>query len=260
MRITGMGRLLFALSLLALGLLGLHADDFALVWQPVPADVPCRALLAYVSGMLLCAMSVGLLTRRTLVPASFVASLYTLVWLLALHIPHVIAQPLVEGNWGASGEIMTLVSASWILYASSATPGSRLYFPSLVGAKAIHRARMLFAVGVPLIGLEHFIYASATADLVPVWLPGRLAWAYFTGAAHIAAGLAILLSVMPRLAAVLETLMMGIFTALVWIPAVAANPGQRFDWTALWMSAVITAAGWVVAASYRGAGQTKRES
>jgi uncharacterized membrane protein len=253
MRITGRGQVVFALSLLALGVLSLGSGDFALVWQPVPADMPGRAFLAYVSGAMLCATGVGLLIRRATTPVGFVLTVYTFIWLLALHVPRVIAHPLQEATWGGSGEIMTLVSASWILYASSATPGSRLYFPSLVGAKAIRWARMLFAAGIPLVGLEHLVYGQDTADFVPAWLPDRLAWAYCTGAAHIAAGLAIALSLLPRLAAALETLMMGLFTVLVWVPMVIANPAQRFDWTALWMSTVITAAGWIVVESYRGA-------
>jgi uncharacterized membrane protein len=253
MRMTGAGQALFVLTMLVLGALGLFSGDFALVWQPVPAGIPGRTVLACLSGAILCVTSLGVLMRRTAAPASFVLFVYTLVWLLALHVPRVILAPQHEASWGGSGEIMTLVAASWILYASAAIPGDRFFFPSLVGAKAIRWAQILFAVGVPLVGLEHLVYGSDTAAFVPAWLPGRLDWAYFTGVAHIAAGIAILIAVLPRLAAALETLMMGIFTVLVWIPAVVATPAQRFDWTALLMSTVITAAGWVVFESYRGA-------
>jgi uncharacterized membrane protein len=113
-------------------------------------------------------------------------------------------------------------------------------------------ARWVFALALPLIGLEHLIYAQPTADLVPAWLPDRFGWATMTGIAHIAAGLAILFVVLPRLAAVLEAWMMGIFTLFVWIPAVIATPTQRFAWTALLMSTVMTAAAWIVADSFRG--------
>jgi uncharacterized membrane protein YphA (DoxX/SURF4 family) len=252
MRITSMGQTLFVLSILALGVLSLFSGDFALVWQPVPAGIPGRAFLACVSGAILCITGVSLLMRRATAPMSFVLFVYTLVWLLVLHVPRVIMAPLVEATWGGSGEIMTLVSASWLLYASAATPEGRCYVPSLVNAKAIRAARILFAIGIPLVGLEHLVYGPDTAAYVPAWLPDRLGWAYFTGFAHIAAGIAILTGVLPRLAAALETLMMGVFTVLVWIPAVVATPMQRFGWTALLMSTVITAAGWIVLESYRG--------
>jgi len=247
-----MGQLLFALTMLGLGCLSVFSGDFAFVWQPVPAAVPGRALLACLSGAVLCVASAGLLIRRSMALAAFVLVLYTWIWLVVLHVPHVIAAPLHEVNWGACGEIATLVSASWILYASATAPRQTFYFKSLTSEKALRMARMLFAIGVPLIGLEHLVYGDATAAMVPAWLPYRMGWAYFTGIAHIAAGLAILFSVLPRLAAALETLMMGIFTVLVWIPAVMAAPTQRFGWTALLISAVITAAGWIVTESYHG--------
>jgi uncharacterized membrane protein len=247
------GQVLFALAVLALGIMSVGSGDFAFVWQPVPANIPGRALFAYASGIILCVAGLGLLIRRVTSTASLVLTLYTLVWLLVLHVPHVIAAPLQEINWGAAGEIGTLVAASWILYASAVAPGQRFYVAQLAGSKAIRRAQILFAISVPWVGLEHLIYGQATAAYVPAWLPDRLAWAYVTGAAHVAAGLAILVSVLPRLAAVLETWMMGIFTVLVWVPVVAAHPALRFNWTALVMSSVITAAAWIMAESYRGA-------
>ena len=253
MRVTGIGHVVFAVALIALGILSLFSGDFAYVWQPVPPDIPGRALLAYVSGALMCATGVGLLIKRTVAPASFVLTIYTLIWLLLLHVPHVVMAPLQEVNWGGCAEIIALVAAAWILYASTSTLHSGLYVSSLTGAKAVRVARWLFALAIPLIGLEHLIYAQPTADLVPAWLPDRLGWAYMTGIAHIAAGVAILIAVLPRLAAALEAVMMGFFTLLVWVPAVIATPTQRFAWTALLISTVITAAPWIVADSYRGA-------
>jgi uncharacterized membrane protein len=253
MRGISMGQALFALTLLALGGLSLCSGDFAFVWQPVPADIPGRAVLAYLSGAVLCAASVGLLIQRTTALAAFVLYIYTLLWLLVLHVPHLIMAPLHEVNWGACGEIATLVSASWILYASTTAPWHKFYFLSLTSENAIRAARLLFALSVPLVGLEHLVYSDATAAMVPAWLPYRMGWAYFTGLAHMAAGLAIACSVLPRLAAALEAVMMGGFTVLVWIPMVVAAPMQRFDWTGLLMSAVMTASAWIVMESYRGA-------
>jgi uncharacterized membrane protein len=251
MRIVGMGHLAFALTMTALGLLGLFAGDFALVWQPVPPDIPGRTIIACICGALMCAMGISVLIKRTAVPAAFALTIYTFLWVMVLHVPHLIAAPMQEGNWGASGEIVVLVAGAWILYALLATPADKPYFQALCGAKAVRIAQMSFAVAVPFIGIEHFVYAKDTADLVPSWLPFRYGWAYFTGAAHIAAGIAIFFNILPRLAATLETLMMGVFTVLVWIPAAIETPSQRFAWTALLMSTVITAGAWIVTDSYR---------
>ncbi|GLQ91292.1 DoxX family membrane protein [Dyella acidisoli] len=251
MRIADIGRWLFALAFVTLGLLSVFSRDFASVWQPVPDGVPGRAFLALMSGAVMVVGGAGLLLRRMLVPASFVMMVYTLLWLLALHVPRVIMGPWHEITWGGCAEIITLVAASWVLYASAATPDDKPYFAALSGAHAVRVARIAFAVALPLIGLEHLIYAKETADMVPGWLPYHTGWACLTGVAHIAAGLAIALNVLPRLAATLEAWMMGAFTVFVWIPMVMATPSQRFAWTGLAISTVITAAGWIVAASYR---------
>lgn len=250
MRTSDMARVLFALAFVALGVLCLFSGDFASVWQPVPEHVPGRIYLAMLSGCVMVLTGAGLLSKRTWVPASFIAMMYTSIWLLALHVPRVIAGPLHEINWGGCAEIAILVAGSWVLYAKAASSNTTRHIPILTGPRAVHAACPLFAVSLPLIGLEHIIYERATADMVPSWFPNPMAWAYLTGAAHIAAGFAIMLGVLPRLAAALETWMMGIFTVCVWIPAVIHTPAQRFAWTGLIISTFITAAAWVVSASY----------
>ncbi|GLQ88406.1 DoxX family protein [Dyella flagellata] len=250
MRTADIGRWAFALAFLVLGLLSLFSRDFASVWQPVPPNLPGRALLAMLSGAVMTVGGAGLLLRRTLVPAALLMMSYTLLWLLLLHVPRVILAPMHEVTWGGCAEIVTLVAACCVLYASVATPADKPYFAALTGAHALRVARLAFAVAIPLIGVEHLVYAKETADMVPAWLPYHLGWAYFTGIAHIAAGLAIAFNVLPRLAATLEAWMMGGFTVLVWIPMIMNTPSQRFAWTGLMISAVITAAGWIVAASY----------
>ena len=96
------------------------------------------------------------------------------------------------------------------------------------------------------------MYVQATKDLVPAWLPYREGWAYLTGAGHIAAGLGVLFSIIPRVAAVAEAGMIGVFTILVWIPAIVAAPKTRLPWTAFFISWAIASAAWAVAQTVAG--------
>jgi uncharacterized membrane protein len=250
MRYVGFGRVLFAAGLIGLGVLGLVYADFALQWQPVPRWVPGRRVLADVSGVLSLAVGAGLLWRQTIAAASRILLVYVTLWLVVLKIPQLVMAPTVEVNWNGTGEIAVLVAAGLVLFATLPDAGGRPILDFARGARGLRIARLMFAVALPAIGLSHFVYHDQTTALVPTWLPARSALAYLTGAAHIAAGLGVGLAIYPRLAAMLEAVMISLFTLLVWVPGVVAHPTNRVQWTAVIISWTIGAASWVVADSY----------
>jgi len=245
-------RVFFAMGLMGLGVLSLVFGDFALQWQPVPPWVPARTLLAYVSGAVLILGGAGLLSKRTAAVSSAVVFVYSLLWVLLLKVPHVLVAPQLEFNWLGLGEIAVIVAGAWVLFAEDRrgqTEPSRLKFA--VGESGMRMAQLLFGVALIPIGLSHFVYARETIGFIPAWLPFRPGWAYLTGAGHIAAGLGVLTGVVPRLAALLEAAMIGVFTALVWVPLVAKDPASQLNWTGFLISWTIAAAAWVVAGSLR---------
>jgi len=232
----------FASSMIALGAIGLVFRDFALVWGTLPGWVAWRTALACVCAAVPLVAGIALLFRRIAPAASLVLFVYVALWWLLFKVPPVFTDPLTELSWLDCGMYGMLLAGAWTLYADI---GER---PFLGGERGLKLARVLFGLGLIPTGLSHFVYVNLTVPLVPSWLPFRLGWAYFTGACHLAAGVGILSGVRARLAAQLESAMLGIFTILVWVPAVIAAPGTRSNWTEFWLSWAITAAAAVVAA------------
>jgi uncharacterized membrane protein len=246
MRMTGPGRLLFALSLAVLGAFTIGFPGFAPAWPLVPKGIVWHDALVNLSGAILLAGGIGLLVPRTAKPSSLVLAGFLLLQLL-LQIPHVAAHPLVEVMWEQTSENLIYVAGAWTIFSMLPRDGGA--FANLGNVRA---GQMLFALALPAIGLSHMLYLDQTAPLIPSWLPFHVPLAYLTGAAHIAAGAGILFGVLPRLAATLEAVMVSLFTLLVWIPIVTAPSPSRFDWAEICVSTVISGSAWAVAESFRG--------
>lgn len=231
------GYIAFAVTMMALGGLGLAKGGFAPIWQPVPKNLPAREVLVYVCAVVSLGCGLGLLWRHSARDASVVLLVYLLAWLLLFRVPRIFAAPVSQESWSGFGETAVIVAGAWAAYVANGGIGLRV-------------ARILYGLALIPFGVAHFIYSKETAGLVPGYLPWHLAWAYLTGAAFIAAGAAVVCGVYARLAAALSTLQMALFTLLIWVPIVVAGP-NAFQWSEFVISVALTTGAWVMADSYQ---------
>lgn len=241
-RITSGGHAALAVTMIALGIMGLVTGDFVQIWQPVPKTVPARETLAYLCAVVSLAGGVGLVLERYAVVAARVLVVALMIWLLTLRVPFLFYQkPLVLVAW-SFGSTAVMAAAAWLLYIRLAGTGERW----------VPFARALFGVSLIPFGLAHFMYLDATTVLIPRLLPWPAAWAYLTGAAFIAAGLAAIFDVFARLAVSLSVMQLVMFGFIVWVPRVITGNLTQFQRGEVIANFALTAGAWVVAESYRG--------
>ena len=241
------GRVLLGGGAIGVGALSLIHDDFALQWQPVPTSIPAHGALAYLSGAVLVLSGAGLLVPRMSRPAAVVLGAFLWLWIVLLHAPRVVAGTPVA--WLAMFECLALAGGCLVIAGSHAEPTSDQRRGWIFSPAAARFGRICFGVSLPAFGFSHFIYPGAVAAMTPAWIPVRGFLAWFTGGAHVAAGLAILSNILARPAATLLAVMFTAFAVLANLSQVLADPSVRVNWTGLCVSIALTGAAWSVAGS-----------
>jgi uncharacterized membrane protein YphA (DoxX/SURF4 family) len=225
---------LFALGTLLLGAVGIWFHEFALQWQAVPAGIPMRTPLAYVSGVLLVAGGGAILSGKYQRAGALLLAVFYGLWVVAFHLPNAFASFRHIGAWNAPAEITYLTMGAVALLSTHAGQMRRTL--SLV-------ARLLAGASALVFGLAHFNYIDFTATFVPAWIPpSQVFWAWATGAGHFAAGVALVTGIQARLAVTLHAVMMGSFVLFVHIPRVIASPEKHDEWIMLSVSSALTGA------------------
>lgn len=238
---TGHARLVLAAAVLGLAALGLRYGDFALQWQPVPEGLPGRQAAVWISSILFGLMGLGLLVPRLRLYAAWALTALFLAWTLVLKGPGLIAGHAQVVPWLGFCEILAISCGTAMLAARQSGPDPR----AILIART---ARYLFGACLPVFGLSHFVYIQFTADMIPAWIPFHLFWAWFTGVAHVAAGVAILTGQLHRLASLLFAVMVSGIVLLLHVPRTLAAPADRAEWTMLVIASLIAGAAWCMAA------------
>jgi uncharacterized membrane protein len=249
-RTVSIEQVIFAALFVWLGVMGLASGGFTAIWSGVPKVMPARTAIAHLTAVVCLVAGLGLLWRGTAALAARLLLGYWLLWALVFRLPLLFREPTSPSVWWVCGETMVMMSGAWILYARWCGPCAGRPGAIAAGTTGWRVASVLYGLGLIPFGIAHFTFLARTAELVPNWLPWHTAWAYATGAAFIAAGVAVVIGVLARPAAMLSALQMTLFTLIVWVPVVLRGANAD-DWNEFVDSCALAAAAWVVAESWR---------
>lgn len=205
--------------------------------------------LGYVTGLVLFLAGVGLVVGRTAPVAAISLGVVLLAWVLLFHTPNLARHPRNGSTWTIVFETLALCGVAWLLAgaASHHTATARRGAPMFSAGRV--PGILSFAVSLLVFGVLHLVYADFVATLIPVWIPARLFWAYFTGAAFLAAGVSIATGVRGRLAATLVGIMFGSWVLILHAPRVLSKLYDRGEWTSLFIAMAMCGGAWIVAES-----------
>jgi uncharacterized membrane protein len=144
-------------------------------------------------------------------------------------------------------------SIFWLWFAGFVT----LIIGIVVRRKELWRARGLYklvvigpvflASGIAVFGAEHLVSPRALMQVVPVWMPLRLFWAYFVGYALLAAAVSFIGNKFVRLSATLLGAMFVLFVLMIHVENVAANPRERILWAVALRELAFAGGAWALA-------------
>ncbi|MBS0274592.1 MAG: hypothetical protein JSR55_09360 [Proteobacteria bacterium] len=233
----------YGLGIIALAVMCLIWGDFH-GGQPVPKTFPARTALAYAVAVFMLVSGIALEWRKTtLWAAGALAAYYAIVVVLVMNVRLVLRNLEIYGAYDNMAEQAAIAAGAFIIWASLAK------LDAAKAARFIRIGQVAFGICAIFFGGAHFVYMSLTAPLIPKWLPpNQLFWGYATGVFHIAGGLAIVMNIRARLAAILLAIMYAIFTVFALVPELLAR-SSFFAWTEIATSVILIGVAWVVADS-----------
>jgi len=228
-RLMILGRLFFAVGLIAWGIQHLVAGDFVTRVVPSwPGWMPARAFWAYLIGVALIVAGAAIILHIKAQAAALTFGVLAFLSFLFLHLPLAAKDVLLGGSWTSAGKALVMCGGALCVAVSLAQaegePPNRLLSSAGVRQNVVVWGRICLGAFMILCGIQHFLYVPFVATLVPSWIPGAVFWTYFAGVALIAGGVGIVVPQVTWLASLLSGLMIFSWVFLVHIPRALSSP------------------------------------
>jgi uncharacterized membrane protein len=229
------GRYLFAIALMAFGIIQFLTRAFMSSLLPVPETLPAGKILLYALSTLFILSGAGIIMLKEN-KAALTAGIVFLLLLIYPHLVILLKNLHNGGEWTVFGETAAFCGGAFIIakqFTGKPGPAGR----SRLWNAFMKAGPLLFGIALIIFGVQHFLYADYIATLIPHWIPFPLFWSYFVGIAFIAGAASILLKIKIRLACSLLSFMFLFWIIFVHLPRVTVSPHTETEWTSLFVAA-----------------------
>ncbi|HUB60463.1 MAG TPA: hypothetical protein VL978_07175 [Puia sp.] len=208
-KLTDIARIFYGISMAAMGFITIYYRDFPyMLIPPHHAWISDHVILLYLCGGLLFLAGICIVPGKELLSASRLLGAVLLLVFCFYFIPYELMTPSRYSHfsqWENAAKELALAA----------------------GALVIARYRwgiILFALTILSFGIDHYMYGKEAIGYMPLWVPAKLFWMYFCGTALLASGVAIMVNIQRRLAAVLLGTMIFIWVIILHIPKTLSAP------------------------------------
>jgi uncharacterized membrane protein len=223
------GRVLFALSFIAIAIQGMIMHDFSFGRPPAWPDTGLRTAWAYIGGVIVIAAGLAVMAKRYASQATLVAGVIIILSIfLVRNLPDLSSKDLASAFWSLNAfKTLALAGGCFVVSVSYSN-----------GTLSENQQRILLWTGVGMLsyflficGLAHFKFVDfIRGGFIPAYIPFKTFWTYFTGSCLIAGGIGLLIAPVRRLAAIMCGIMILGWFFLLHIPRMLASPSDFMEW------------------------------
>ena len=241
-------RIVFGISVVALTVQHFILDHVMVTKPPTVSFTTSSFLfVGFLYKMGAITLAAAILFNFKIKSAAFGLGALIFIWTLFRHLPLVIAN--ITDPAELNSMFMALaVSGSSFIVAHSIQQGHLSYPTYLIANGNVVRliGNYFYSSSIIVFGIQHILYASFIASLIPTWIPGNYFWPYGTGLALIAAGVSITFEWKNKIGALWLGIMISLWIVLVNLPRIQASPEDYYEWTSLFQAIIIATTAFVL--------------
>jgi len=236
-RLLAPGRIIFALGIIALGVLQFFAGDYvagrppAIAWPSWMATLPGKVVWAYISGGLFIIFGIAIILNKK---ADLVAILIgVMIFTFSFLLRHLTQM----NDWINSYKSLALGGGALIVAASFIKRENTSSGYSNTKSGFVLTGCILLSLFLIVCGIAHFKFEQFISEkFIPAYIPFRLFWTYLTAVALITGGIGLIFNQTRKWAAALSGLMILLWFILLHIPRTFEAPRDYSEWMGVFES------------------------